>query len=158
MKQLRKYAPRLGIKCYVFFLLLSFVFGTIHAQTKIQVVSKDISIPAGLSLVDFEPQTVLVSSEKYTKMEIAVVAKTKGNTPKEVELKGVAVTPEKIEVLVPQGSEAPKEIATEVIDVSSQTEPIIVPVKIILDEKFKLVDQADSTINVALDIQKVENN
>ncbi len=125
---------------------------------KIQIESKDISIPAGLSLVDFEPQTVLVSSEKYTKMEISVVAKTKGNTPKEVELKGVAVTPEKVEVLVPQGSEAPSEIATEVIDVSSQTEPIIVPVKIIIDEKFKLVDQADSTVNVALDIQKVENN
>lgn len=42
MKQLRKYAPRLSIKFYIIISLISVVLGAVHAQTKIQVVSKTI--------------------------------------------------------------------------------------------------------------------
>jgi len=122
---------------------------------KLQVQQSDVTLPAGISLVNYEPQVVLVSSEKYNKVTVAVIAKTKGLAPKGTELKGTAVTPDKIEILVPQGMEAPVEISTETIDVSNQTESIIVPVKLIINEKYRLVEK-ENVVNVALDVEKTE--
>lgn len=42
MKQPWKYTPRLSIKCYLFIPFISVVFSAVHAQTKIQVVTKTI--------------------------------------------------------------------------------------------------------------------
>ncbi len=123
---------------------------------KINLTKSNVTIPAGTSLVHFEPNVILVSSEKYITQSIPVSAKIKGKTPEGTELKNTAVTPDVVEVLVPQGTPAPKEIPTEVIDVSNQNESVIIPVKLVLEEKIKLVG-VENAVNVALDIEKTDS-
>ncbi len=124
-----------------------------NGVNKIELIRKDITIPLNVSMVSIEPETVLLTAKKYYASQIPIVIKTKGEVAKELELKGIVVTPEFIEMWVPQDTEIPNEIATETIDISTLTESVIVPVKLIIPNDLKPV-KGDSVANVALTIEK----
>lgn len=124
-----------------------------NGANKQAINRKNISIPESLTLVSFEPTSILMAAKKYYMADIPIRAKTKGTVLKDVEIKSVVVNPESIKVWIPENTEAPKEIETEIIDISSQNESVIVPVKLIMPEEIRTLSQ-DTAINVALTIEK----
>jgi len=123
-----------------------------NGANKASLTRKNIVIPENLTLVSFEPTSVLMTAQKYYLAEIPIRAKTKGTVQKNVEIKSVVVNPESIKVWIPESVEAPKEIETETIDISTQNESVIVPVKLVMPETIRTLSQ-DTAINVALTIE-----
>lgn len=124
-----------------------------NGANKETLTRKNIHIPDNLTLDSFEPNSVLMTVQKYYLADIPIRAKTKGTVQKNVEIKSVVVNPETIKLWVPQGIAAPKEIQTETIDISSQTVSVIVPVKLIIPDNLRTLNQ-DTAINIALTIEK----
>lgn len=117
------------------------------------ITRKNITIPDNVSLDSFEPTTVLMTVQKYFSVDIPIRTKTKGTLQKNTEIKSIVVNPDSIKLWVPQGQQAPVEIETETIDISNQTDSVIVPVKLIIPDGLRLVNAAE-TVNVAFTIEK----
>jgi uncharacterized protein (TIGR00159 family) len=114
---------------------------------------KNIVLPTNLSLEKFEPEQFLLTSQKYYSARIPVTAKTKGDVANGQELKSIQVIPEFVEVWVPLESPVPFELVTEIIDISTQNESVIIPVKLVVPDDLRLVN-GDSTVNVALTVEQ----
>jgi diadenylate cyclase len=117
------------------------------------VTKKSIITPANISLVSFEPVSFLLTAQKYYSAQLPVTPKIKGALPKTTLLTSTMVTPDKIEVWIPQGIKAPTELNTETIDISNLTDSAIIPVKVIIPSDIRLAN-GDTTANVALTIEK----
>ena len=124
-----------------------------HGVNKQILMSQDITLPLHTSLSSFSPSTLLLTVQKYYSAQVQITVKTKGTLKRGLELKIITVTPEIIELLVPQDSPTPEEILTETIDISEQTESVIIPVKLIIPENLRF-NNNDSKVNVALTIDK----
>ncbi|HLB51577.1 TIGR00159 family protein [candidate division WWE3 bacterium RIFCSPHIGHO2_12_FULL_38_15] len=113
----------------------------------------NITIPAHTSLVSFKPDILLLTVQKYFSAYTKISVKTKGSLKRGLELKNITVTPEIVELMIPQDIPAPEEVITETIDISDQTESVIIPVKLIIPENIR-VSNSDSKVNIALTIEK----
>jgi len=114
---------------------------------------KNITVPPSLLLISYEPNSILLTAKKYYEAKVRISAKVAGSLPDELELKNTEITPEEVALLVPEGSDTPTEIITETVDISNQTESVIIPVKLIVPENIRL-SNGDNTINIALTIEK----
>lgn len=117
------------------------------------ILKKNIIVPTNLALINFEPDSVLLTAEAFYSAEVNISAKVTGEVGNEYELKGIEVTPEQIEIWISEGAETPQEILTETIDISDKIESVIIPVKLVVPEGIKLAN-GDSVVNVALTIEK----
>ena len=84
-----------------------------------------------------------------------MVVRTTGSVTPDLQLTSVVVTPEEIEVWVPEETPAPTEILTEELDVTPFTESIIIPVKMISPEGIRFVDK-NIMVSAALTIEKTD--
>ncbi|MFC1722383.1 diadenylate cyclase [Patescibacteria group bacterium] len=124
-----------------------------NGVSKEPLVIKNIVLPSNLNLISFDPESFLITAKKYVMAEIPVTAKVKGNLGKNYELKKIEVTPDIVEIWIPEDEDIPTELVTETIDVSDQTESIIIPAKVSIPEDFRFVN-GDEFINVALTIEE----
>jgi hypothetical protein len=123
--------------------------------SKIELTKKNIEIPSNLTLLKYEPESFLLTAKKYYTAKLPVKAMTTGSVPEGFELSSVVVTPEFVEVWVPQDASVPAEVLIDTIDVSNSEESVIMPVKMIIPEDIRLVND-DDTVNVALTIEEKE--
>jgi YbbR domain-containing protein len=123
--------------------------------SKMTLTNKNIEVPSNLTLLKFEPESFLLTAKKYYTAKLPVKAITTGSVPDGFELKSIVVTPEFVEVWVPQDASVPAEVVVETIDVSNTEESVIIPVKMVVPEEVRLVSD-DDTVNVALTIEDKE--
>jgi len=112
-------------------------------------------IPANLSLVSIEPNSFFLTAKKFYVVKVPVVVRTTGSVTPDLQLTSVVVTPEEIEVWVPEETPAPTEILTEELDVTPFPESIIIPVKMISPEGIRFVDK-NIMVSAALTIEKTD--
>jgi diadenylate cyclase len=126
--------------------------GLVDGINKATLTPKTITTPPNLTIISYEPDSILFTAKKYYSAKIPISPKVKGILEKKLVVDSVIVTPETIELMIPEGTEAPKEIATEVVDISNQTESVIFPVKLIIPEELKPSNN-NTTVNVAINIK-----
>ena len=119
--------------------------------TKLPITEKHINIPSKTVLKEYQPTTFLITATKYSLVKVPLLVKTLGEDINQT-VDGIAVTPESVEVLVPDGVAAPISLETEIIDVSNVAESIIVPVKVKYPEKI-LPANEDLSVNVAITVE-----
>ncbi|KKS21617.1 MAG: putative membrane protein [candidate division WWE3 bacterium GW2011_GWA1_41_8] len=128
------------------------ITGGLNKET---VSKKNIDIPANLSLVSIEPNSFFLTAKKFYVVKVPVVVRTTGSVTPDLQLTSVVVTPEEIEVWVPEETPAPTEILTEELDVTPFTESTIIPVKMISPEGIRFVDK-NIMVSAALTIEKTD--
>lgn len=114
---------------------------------------KDLSIPTNMTFVNAEPNLILLTAKKYYSVQVPVQPDVRGQVAENLQLDGTVITPQTVEVWVPEGQEAPRELTTEAVDISSQTESVIIPVKVIVPNGYRLLN-GNSTVNIALTIEE----
>lgn len=117
---------------------------------------KNVSIPPNLSLVKYDPESILLTSTKYKLVEVPVnvLSEDKNAEKSDNPQKSIVVTPDSVELWVPESMEAPTQIETEKIDVTDISEPVIVPVKVIVPDDMRLVN-GNSSVNVAVTLESI---
>lgn len=121
---------------------------------KINITNKDILLTGNLSIVSVEPNSFLLTAKKYYTAEVPIKVITQGELRKGYELKQIDVTPEKVQLLVPENVSTPEVIETDVLDITNQTSSVIIPINLKLPKDVKTVS-GEATANAALTIEKV---
>jgi uncharacterized protein (TIGR00159 family) len=111
--------------------------------------------PLNLNISSIEPETVLLTAKKYFSAQVPVRVKTKGEPAKGYHTTSIAVTPESLDLLVPEAATTPAEIATDIIDLTDQKESFVVPIKLVLPEGIKPDKPENTSVNVAITIEKL---
>jgi diadenylate cyclase len=122
---------------------------------KKEISRKNINLPANISMVEFDPPSVLLTAKKYFTVKVPVSIKTTGTLEEGFEITDILATPDTVELQVLQDTQPPAEIATEEIDISKYTDSVIIPIKIILPTDTRLLNGTEQ-INVAFTIEKTE--
>jgi uncharacterized protein (TIGR00159 family) len=122
---------------------------------KLDLSSNQISQPLNLTVSNIEPQTVLLTAKKYYLATIPVHIKTKGQPAKGYQIKNLAVTPESLDLLIPETASPPAEIDTDALDLTNQRESFVIPINIMLPESTKTDKTETATVNVAVTIEKI---
>jgi diadenylate cyclase len=122
---------------------------------KQKINNKDIVLPSNISLVSYEPGSFLLTTKKYYTVQVPVSVRTSGELTEGLEMKSIAVSPDYVEVFVLEETEAPEKVYTEVIDISSFKEPVIIPVPLVIPEGSKIVNGQEE-VSVAITIEKIQ--
>lgn len=121
--------------------------------TKLQIAEKDIELPPNLDLVSYSPDSILINSLKYYTATVPVIADLKGTPQEGLVVASVAIIPSQVEIQVPDGTAAPSELKTELIDLSKLKETLIKPVKLVVPRQIRIKDN-QIEVNVAITIEK----
>ncbi len=125
-----------------------------NGVNKLAVTKDIITIPSNFSIISFEPNVILLTAQKYYLVEIPVSVKTVGVLKNRLVLKSVEAEPNKLKLWVPEGAEAPKEVATEPLDISDKTESTVTPAKLVIPEGSRLGDDTiDITVAIVIEQQ-----
>jgi diadenylate cyclase len=113
-----------------------------------------IKVPLNLTLNSIDSNTVLLTAKKYSSYTLPVKVATKGTPPRGFSVSNIAITPEQVELWIPQTATAPAEIATTIVDLIGQKESFVTPVKLVLPANAKLVKPEINSVSVAVTIGK----
>lgn len=118
--------------------------------TKLDITERHIKTPSKTVLKKYEPTTFLITATRYSIVKVPLLVRTVGEdiNPR---VDGIAVTPESVEILVPEGEAAPISLQTEAIDVSNVSDSIIIPVKVQFPENIEPANNT-LTVNVAITV------
>lgn len=119
--------------------------------TKLDITEKHIQVPSKTILIDYDPTSFLITATKYSIVKVPLLVRRVGEDIN-TSIDGIAVSPENVEILVPEGIAAPLSIQTEAIDVSNVSESIIIPVKVIYPEHIQPLND-DISVNVAVTVK-----
>lgn len=119
------------------------------------ILKRNIVVPGNLSLIEFEPTKILLTATKYNATSVSVKPNITGQPADGLEMTQTLITPDTVEVWVPEGMEAPQEIMTETIDVTNITESSIIPVKLVVPEDLRLIS-GQGAVNVAITVESTK--
>lgn len=120
---------------------------------RIKIDRKNITLPINLTLVSFKPDTILLTSKKYTSIQLPITVQISGIPAKGFSLKEITITPQTIDLWIPASATAPADIKTVPIDVNGLEAPLVVSAVLEIPQEAKLI-QGEPTANVALNIDK----
>ena len=110
--------------------------------------------PLNLSVTSVEPATVLLTAKKYFAATVSIRVPTQGQVAKGYRLKNLTVTPDQIDLWIPETATPPTEISTEAVDITDQKEAFVVPAKLIFPLGVKAQKPDIVSVNIAVSIEK----
>ncbi len=125
---------------------------------EIEIDRSHISHPFNVSVVNISPSLIQIEAQKYTVHEVPIEANIV-KEPKEVDLKEISISPNKIKILVPEEEEAPDSVFTEAIDVEKLTATEEIETRITLPESHKIHKDSSRIVYVTFIVENnAENN
>jgi uncharacterized protein (TIGR00159 family) len=114
----------------------------------------NIKQPLNLLVTSIEPSVILLTANKYYSSRVSIRVQTQGQLARGYGIQKTTITPEQLDIWVPENTSPPVSISTEPIDISGKKESFVTSVNLILPTDAKFPKPEDSTVSVALTIGK----
>jgi len=122
------------------------------------LITKDlIKVPAGLSIINIEPDTVKLMVNRMISITVPIEVKTKGRPPSGVVIRDIKAEPRDLPVIV--STAVPRDkitIVTEEIDLKSISANITLTPKLIIAPELKLATDKIPEVKVIIELENKE--
>ena len=114
----------------------------------------DVNSPAGLTVVNIDPQLVPLDVFRTVRLDLPIDVQTTNELPAELKLDRTLVRPASIPVRMRQSlRNAVRSIRTEAVDLSTVDEDVVRAVGLIIPDDVQLIGNAKPTVTVTLDVE-----
>ncbi len=124
------------------------------------LITKDlVKVPAGLSIINIEPDTVKLMVHRMVNITVPIEVKTKGRPPSGVVIQDIKVEPRELPATV--STAVPRDkitIMTEEIDLKSISENTTLTPKLIIAPELKLSADKIPEVKVIIELEKKEGS
>lgn len=117
-----------------------------------EITTQLIKQPLNLSIVSIEPQTVMLTAKKHYPASVNIEAQTTGEPPTGYTVSEISVTPNQVDLWIPEDLPVPVTILTESIDLTGQTESFVAQANLVIPPTLKLQKPETSVVNVTVTI------
>ncbi|OGD12452.1 hypothetical protein A2576_00080, partial [Candidatus Amesbacteria bacterium RIFOXYD1_FULL_47_9] len=119
---------------------------------KFDISPQLIKQPLNLSIISIDPNVILLTAKKYYSASVGIDIKTKGELPSGYTITTLSVTPNQVDLWIPDGFATPKSVVTELVDLSGQTESFVIPAKLVIPAGIKLQKPESVDVNIAVSV------
>jgi YbbR domain-containing protein len=125
-----------------------------NGVNQLNLSPSDIKQPLNLLVTSVEPSALLLTANKYYSAPVGIQVQTRGQLAKSYHIQNITITPEQLDIWIPENATPPASISTEPIDISGKKESFVTSVNLILPPDAKFLKPEDITASVALTIAK----
>ncbi|MBM3244672.1 MAG: TIGR00159 family protein [Candidatus Omnitrophica bacterium] len=128
-----------------------------EGEHKFPVTKKLMKFPVGLSLVNAEPEDIILKIYKLITYTLPVSTKTEGSLPRGLALKQINIDPKEVALVAP--TSIPKEtikVTTEAVDLRLINETVTFNSKLLLPAGTRLIDGKPIEVKITVEIEKRE--
>jgi diadenylate cyclase len=125
-----------------------------NGVNKFNITPADIKQPINLRISGVQPDTLLLTANRYHSVGIDVKVQTRGQPARGYTIRDITVTPLQIAVWIPLNATPPAEIVTEPVDVTGKNESFVTPANLVIPSDIQVAKPGDISANVAITISK----
>ncbi|MDP2677021.1 MAG: diadenylate cyclase [bacterium] len=119
------------------------------------VLSEDMIIhPSNFAVVEVVPSQITVQVKKFNSFNVSVKADTRGGIDSGYRISSIAITPDQVGILIPDGTLAPESIITQPIDIAGLKETKTFSSHLVLPANMRFRDSVSPTVTVRVNIVK----
>jgi uncharacterized protein (TIGR00159 family) len=136
-------------------LAVAFDFESLEAgENDLTVNARSLSLPTTLELYDVDSREVSVTAHRLVAFEVAVEVPTVGSVRGELTLAGLQPEPDQVTVLVREGTEQPRQILTQPVDLRNIEASGTIERSLVVPAGWRLPADADADITVSVELQQ----